>query len=122
MFLFRLGRGPRGAAHGAPRRHPILHRPHPAQVQHCSLIMPLFPTTATASAAARLAADAGAEQDLDEDELLLARMDAGLYTLQQVGGALAGAGGSWMDSRRWWAGACGIEPPECAAVWARKAI
>ena len=52
--------------------------------QPVSLTMHCSPCTAPV-AAARLAADAGAEQDLDEDELLLARMDAGLYTLQQVG-------------------------------------
>jgi hypothetical protein len=50
------------------------------------------PCSTPASVAARLAADARAEQDFDEDELLLARMDAGLYTLQQVGGRCGAPG------------------------------
>jgi hypothetical protein len=32
-------------------------------------------------------------EELDDDDLLLARMDAGLYTLQQVGVTGAGARG-----------------------------
>lgn len=44
----------------------------------------LLPRATTRTTARRLAQEEGEEGPLDEDDLLLARMDAGLYTLQQV--------------------------------------